>query len=111
MKLYKISRALKVILFWFLISVLFKTVGAVPAQIPLDIGVSLVRPNIMVLLDNSGSMDSSSGLSETTEVATTSPDIITGSNLTCNKGVISGGATSKSNASTVVYTKITSGHD
>lgn len=109
MKLYKISRALKVILFWFLISVLFKTVGAVPAQIPLDIGVSLVRPNIMVLLDNSGSMDSSSGLSETTEVATTSPDIITGSNLTCNKGVISGGATSKSNASTVVYTKITSG--
>jgi type IV pilus assembly protein PilY1 len=76
-------------LFWgaILCTVLGSAEAITPAQIPLNIGVSAAKPNIMLMIDNSGSMDNNVITSST---ASSPSDAPSNFNYQCNTKVSAG---------------------
>ncbi|WP_084254096.1 pilus assembly protein [Methylobacter marinus] len=77
-----------------------------PAQTPLYIGVSAAKPNIMLMVDNSGSMSASVTVGGTTPLA---PDAVTGSSSCSGSRRHSGGASTAAGATTAITMQVFSG--
>ncbi len=88
MNINKIHRATSALFLGVILSAVLEPAGAItPSDIPLNVGVSAAKPNIMLMLDSSGSMNDK----VTTVVGTILPSNMP-STFTYNcKGAISGG--------------------
>lgn len=77
-----------------------------PSQIPLYIGISAAKPNIMLMLDNSMSMDQSVSTGGTTPLA---PNVVTGSDTCSSSRYYSAGAATAAAATSVIAMQVFSG--
>ena len=107
MDINKIRSATIALFFGVILSAVLEPVEAVtPAQIPLYIGITAAKPNIMLMLDNSGSMSES----VTLPISPLPPDAVTGSSSTCSsRNYYAKGASSAGAATTVIKMQVFSG--
>lgn len=90
------------------LSVVLNTVLALPAQTPLNIGLSTAKPNIMLMVDDSGSMSTNVTTTSSLGAPNTMP---AGTTYTCSTAIsypTSAGATTAAGASVITYMKVNS---
>jgi type IV pilus assembly protein PilY1 len=107
MDINKICKATMTLLFGVVLSVALEPAAAItPAQIPLYIGITAAKPNIMLMVDSSGSMDTN----VTTASSTVSPnDMPSGYSYSCpSANVLAGGVTPPATPSTTINMKVNS---
>jgi type IV pilus assembly protein PilY1 len=106
MHIYKVRKAAVSLLFGGVLSVVPEPAASTPAQIPLYIGITAAKPNIMLMVDSSGSMTSD----VITASTTTSPnDMPSGYSYSCpSANLLSGGATPPATPSTTIDMKVNS---
>lgn len=104
----KIRRVVASLFLGLILSAVLIPVAAAitPSQIPLNVGISAAKPNIMLLIDNSRSMgnDVPGGGEGAT---TTAPNLLTGSTFACNKSrEYPGGGATAASATTVITMQV-----
>jgi len=107
MDISKIRKATLMLLFGVALSVVLEPASAItPAQTPLYIGISAAKPNIMLMVDSSGSMTSD----VTTASTTVSPsDMPSGYSYSCpSANVLAGGVIPPATPSTTINMKVNS---
>ena len=107
MNINKIRKAATVVFLGVVLSTVLQPVrAATPSQIPLYIGISAAKPNIMLMVDNSLSMNDLVSTS-TTPLA---PNVVTGTNTCSSSRYYSAGASTAAAATSVITMQVFSGN-